>query len=336
MVDPYPCNPPARTDQPEKPEGFDLPNRRSPEIAVIVPLYNGRPMLSELCERLIASLSTITDDFIIVLVDDVGPDNPWPLIQELGRRDTRIKGVRLSRNFGQHHALTAGIDLARAHWYVVMDCDLQDSPEDIPRLYAKALDGHDLVTGIRRKEGHGVVKRYSSRLFYALFRASSGIPLEWPTSNYRLFSDRVAKGFRTMREQMRFLPASFEWMGFDSVYVELSHRERRAGRSSYTVSKLLRLAINTILAHSQIPLKIVAAFGIVMSFITFAIGIVFFTRALLFGTEVVGWASLIVTMLFVGSIQIAMMGILGIYIGKTFEETKGRPLYIVKDTVNLE
>jgi glycosyltransferase involved in cell wall biosynthesis len=306
-----------------------------PDIAVIVPVYNGRPMLEELCRRLVDSVRGITGNFVIVLVDDASPDNPWPLICELGGRDARIKGLRLSRNFGQHYALTAGIDATRAHWYVIMDCDLQDAPEDIPLLYSKAIEGHDLVAGMRRKEGHGIIKRYSSRLFYMIFRLLSGVKLDWSVGNFRIFSNTVAEGFRSMREQMRFLPASFEWMGFNPVYVQLPHHERREGRSSYTVDRLFKLAIHTILAHSQTPLKIVAGFGLVMSIITLLIAVIFFSRALIFGTEVVGWASLFVTMLFIGSMQIALMGVLGIYIGKTFEEVKGRPLYIVRDSMNL-
>ena len=304
-------------------------------IAVIVPVYNGRPMLEELCTRLLATLKSITDDFMIILVDDVSPDNCWPLIKKMTDAEVRIKGIRFSRNFGQHYALTAGIDLARASWYVIMDCDLQDAPEDIRLLYDKALEGYDVVIGVRQKEGHGWSKRYSSRAFYALFRLLSGVRLDWSVGNFRIFSDRVAEGFRAMREQLRFLPASFEWMGFDPVYIELPHHGRMQGSSSYTLLKLLRLAANTVLAHSQIPLKIVAGFGLAMSAITFMAGAIYFGKAMIYGTEVAGWASLFVTVLFVGSIQIALMGVLGIYIGKIFEEAKARPLYIVKETVNL-
>src|SRR5262245_52310952 len=232
-----------------------VPCRELPEIAVIVPVYNGRPMLEELCHRLVESVGGITRNFVIGLVDDASPDNPWPLICELGEQDARIKGLRLSRNFGQHYALTAGIDVVRARWYVIMDCDLQDAPEDIPLLYAKAIEGNDLVAGARRKEGHRIVKRHSSRVFYAMFRTLSGIKLDWSVGNFRIFSERVAEGFRSMREQMRFIPASFEWMGFDAVYVELPHHERAHGRSSYTLVKLLKLAVHTILAYSQTPLK---------------------------------------------------------------------------------
>jgi glycosyltransferase involved in cell wall biosynthesis len=306
------------------------------EIAVIVPVYNGRDTLEELCRRLTATLSTITTDFQIILVDDVAPDNPWPLIRELAARDPRIKGLRFSRNFGQHYALTAGIDLASASWYVLMDCDLQDAPEDIPILHAKAIEGHDIVVGLRTKEGHGYIKRHTSSVFYFLFRFMSGIQLDRSVGNFRIFSDQVAHGLRQMREQMRFIPASIEWLGFNHVLVPLPHHKRRHGKSSYTFRKLFRLASSTILAHSQMPLKIVAGFGFAMSLLTFLAAVYLFSRALILGTEVAGWASLIVTILFVGSVQIALMGVLGIYIGKTFEEAKGRPLYVIKDTVNFD
>jgi polyisoprenyl-phosphate glycosyltransferase len=311
------------------------PLAATPEIAVIVPLYNGRPMLNELCTRLQHSLAEITENYSIFLVDDAGPDNVWPLVRELSQTDKRIKGIRLSRNFGQHYALTAGIDAARARWYVIMDCDLQDAPEDIPRLYAKALEGHDLVVGLRKKDGHDQLKRRMSRLFYLLFRALSGVKLDWSVGNYRIFSNAVAEGFRRMREQLRFIPASFEWLGFEPAYVELPHYVRQEGRSSYTLSKLMTLAGQTILAHSQIPLKLMAILGLVMSAVTFLMAVIYFGRALVLGTSVAGWSSLFVTTLFMGSFQIALMGVLGIYIGKIFDEAKGRPLYVIKETTNL-
>jgi glycosyltransferase involved in cell wall biosynthesis len=315
------------------PKGWPKPDC---EIAIIVPVYKGRDTLEELCRRLIATLVTITEDFQIILVDDVAPDNPWPLICELASRERRIKGLRLSRNFGQHYALTAGVDLASASWYVIMDCDLQDAPEDIPMLYAKAIEGHDIVTALRVKEGHGYIKRHTSSFFYFLFRAMSGMQIDGSVAVFRIFSNRVASGLRQMREQMRFLPASIEWMGFDHVYVQLPHHKRRHGTSSYTFRNLLKLASHTILAHSQMPLKLVAGLGLAMSIVSFLAAVYYFGRALILGFQVEGWASLMVTILFVGSVQIALMGVLGIYLGKTFEEAKGRPLYIIKDTVNLD
>jgi glycosyltransferase involved in cell wall biosynthesis len=307
------------------------------EIAVVVPVYMGKAVLRKLCARLVAALETITPDFSIILVDDRAPDDPWPLIRELGREDRRIRGVQLSRNFGQHYALTAGIDHARAEWYVVMDCDLQDAPEDIPLLYAKVREvGFDAIVGVRAKKGHGFAKRHASRLFYRAFNLLAGFELDWSVGNFRIFSDRVAEGFRQMREQMRLFPASLSFMGFSVGTMELPHHPREDGKSSYTFAKLARLAADAILAHSQTPLKVAATFGLMMALLSILAGVAIAVRALVWGIPVTGWASLIVAVFVVGGVQIFITGIVGIYVGKTFEEAKKRPLYFVRDTVNLE
>lgn len=313
-----------------------LPARSKDEIAVVVPVYMGKAVLRKLCGRLVAALEPITPHFSIVLVDDRSPDDAWPLIQELGREDRRIRGVQLSRNFGQHYALTAGIDHARADWYVVMDCDLQDAPEDIPLLYAKVRQGgFDAIAGVRAKEGHGFVKRHASRVFYAAFNLLAGFELDWSVGNFRIFSDRVADGFRQMREQMRLFPASLSFMGFTVGTLELPHHPREDGKSSYTFAKLARLAAEAILAHSQTPLKLATYFGLAMAVVSILAGLSIAIRALVWGIPVTGWASLIVAVFVVGGVQIFIIGIVGIYVGKTFEEAKKRPLYFVRDTVNV-
>lgn len=305
------------------------------DVAVVIPVFMGKTVLCELCERLVAALSKITCSFSITLVDDRSEDNAWPLICELGQTDRQIHGIQLSRNFGQHYALTAGLDHAHARWYVVMDCDLQDAPEDIALLYAKVNEGFDIVVGVRSKEGHGLVKRTASRSFYAVFNLLAGINLDWSLGNYRIFSNRVADGFRQMREQMRFFPASLSLMGFEVGYVPLLHHPRAQGKSSYTLGKLARLAVNTILAHSQRPLKIAAVFGLFISALSLlaALGIVI--RAIFWGATVTGWASLIVAVCGLGGIQIFVTGIVGVYVGKCFEEAKKRPLYFIRETCNL-
>jgi polyisoprenyl-phosphate glycosyltransferase len=307
----------------------------SDEIAVVVPVYHGKVFLSELCRRLVAVLSTVTENFSVILVDDRSPDNVWPLIEALGREDPRIRGIQLSRNFGQHYALTAGIDHARARWYVVMDCDLQDAPEDILLLYRKASEGFDIVVGVRSKEGHNVSKRLSSRLFYTVFNLASGIDLDWSVGNFRIFSDRVAVGFRQMREQLRFFPASLNWMGFEVGSIVLPHHNRPSGKSSYTYRKLLRLAGNTIVAHSQVPLKFTALVGLVIAALSFVAGITIVARVLIWGASVTGWASLIVAVFMIGGVQIFLTGVVGLYVGKCFEEAKRRPLYFIRSTSNL-
>lgn len=307
----------------------------SDEIAVVIPVYMGKAVLGELCARLVAALTSITESFSIILVDDRSEDNAWPLICDLGLKDRRIRGIQLSRNFGQHYALTAGIDHALARWYVVMDCDLQDAPEDIPLLYEKAKEGFDIVVGMRRKEGHGRVKRLASRSFYATFNILSGIKLDPGVGNYRIFSERVAVGFRQMREQLRFLPASLALMGFEVGYVPLPHYERPNGKSSYTIRKLVSLGANTILMHSQRPLKIAAALGFAISALSILAAFGIMALVLLWGVTVTGWASLIVAVCIIGGMEIFVTGVVGIYVGKCFEEAKRRPLYFVRDTSNI-
>lgn len=305
------------------------------EIAVIVPVYMCKGALRELCRRLVVTLENITDRFSIVLVDDRSHDNAWPLICEIGKDETRIRGIQLSRNFGQHRAITAGIDHARANWYVVMDGDLQDAPEDIALLYSKALEGFDTVVGRRTKAAHGFIKRQSSKLFYGVFNKLTGVKLGWEFGNFRIFSDAIADGYRQMREQMRFLPASLSLMGFDVGEVELGHHPRHEGKSSYTFTMLLRLAGETILSHSNLPLRWAAMLGLLISTTAVFAAAFLIARKLLWDTAATGWTSLIVAIFVIGGMQIFITGVVGIYVGKCFEEAKRRPLYFIKATSNF-
>jgi dolichol-phosphate mannosyltransferase len=306
------------------------------EFAIVIPVHNGRPFLRELCARLTNAIEPISPCFSIILVDDRGNDNAWELITELGGSDRRIKGVQLSRNFGQHHALTAGIDYARANWYVIMDCDLQDAPEDIPRLYAKAREGFDMVVAINNREGHEGARRFASWLFYGVFNKMAGINLTFGVGNFRIFSDAVASGVRQLREQLRCLPASLSFLGFEVAELQTRHHPRNEGQSSYSLRKRMRLATDTILAHSELPLKVTASCGLVVAGLSLLAGFLIILRTLIFGTAVTGWASLIVSVFIVGGIQIFCIGVVGIYVGKTFEEAKRRPLYFVRNTINLD
>lgn len=310
-------------------------NRVSDEIAVVVLVYQGKAFLSELCQRLVTALSTITDGFSVILVDDRSADNAWLLIEVLGHKDPRIRGIQLSRSFGQRHALTASIDHARACWYVVMDCDLQEAPEDIPLLYQKASEGFDVVVGVRSKEGHSTTKRLSSRLFYTVFNLASGIDLDWSVGNFRAFSDRVAAGFREIREQLRFFPASLNWMGFEVGSIVLPYHNRPSGKSSYTYRKLLRLAGITILAHSQVPLKFTALVGLVIAALSIVAGMTIVARVLIWGASVTGWASSDRCRIYDRRRPDFPYWVVGLYVGKCFEEAKRRPLFFARATSNL-
>lgn len=212
-----------------------------------------------------------------------------------------------------------------------MDCDLQDAPEDIGKLLTTAADGFDVVVALRSKAGHGFLKRSSSRPFYWLFKTMSGLALDWSVGNFRAFSYKVAVAYRGLREEEKFLPAAFSWMGFEVGVVELDHHQRQSGRSSYSIGKLFSLASDIIFSYSELPLRIVAGFGFMMSMISIVLAAIYIVKGLVFGSPILGWTSLIVAIFVLGSIQIFMIGVVGLYVGKTFRETKKRPLYLVRD-----
>jgi dolichol-phosphate mannosyltransferase len=301
-------------------------------ISVVTPVYRAEGCLEELYRRLVAALSGITQDFEIVMVEDCGGDRSWEIIRELARRDPRVKGIQFSRNFGQHYGITAGLDHCDGDWVVVMDCDLQDRPEEIPRLYARAQEGYDVVLASRGVRADGVAKRLGSWLFYRLFSWLADIDYDGSSGNFRIISRKVVAAFRQMREQLRFFGGQVKWMGFPTASIEVRHDERYAGPSTYTLAKLLRLATETIVAYSDKPLRLSVRFGFALAAIAFCFGIYIVVHAILYGSPIVGWASLIVSFYLIGGVIIAILGMIGIYLGKTFDEAKKRPLYIVMHT----
>lgn len=304
------------------------------KISVVVPVYAGELTLPLLYERLKSSLEPITPDFEILLVDDCSPDRSWPVIVDLVKQDRRVKGIRLSRNFGQHHAITAGLDVAEGDWVVVMDCDLQDEPEEIPRLYAKGLEGYDVVLARRAHRRDGVGKRLFSSLFYALFGYLTDIKWDSRVGVYRIMSRTVVNQLRLMREQLRFLAGLVDWMDFPTATVDVRHSRRHDGKSSYTVRKLFRLAGSAVVAHSDKPLRLAIGLGFAISVLAVGIGTYLVGRSLVYGNPIVGWTSLIVAVYFLGGIVISILGVMGLYLGKVFDEVKRRPLYIVRERVN--
>jgi len=309
---------------------------RMAHISVVIPVYKAERCLEELYRRLKVSLESITEDFECVLVEDCGGDRSWEMIEELARRDPRIRGVQFSRNFGQHYGITAGIDYANGDWVVVMDCDLQDAPEEIPRLYAKAQEGYDIVLARRGKRQDPMLKRLLSWAFYKVFSYLAEIDYDAEVGNFRIMSRKVADNFRQMREKLRFFSGLVDWMGFPAAKIDVQHAPSLHGQSTYTFKTLMRLAIDTILAYSDKPLRMSIKFGFLIAAIAFFVGAALLLQALLYGSPVTGWSSLIVSLYFLGGIIIANLGIIGIYLGKTFDETKKRPLYIVRETTFRE
>jgi len=298
-------------------------------ISVVIPVYRAEACLEELYRRLVAALESVTTDFEIMLVEDCGGDRSWQMIGDLARRDARVRGLQFSRNFGQHYGITAGLDHCDGDWVVVMDCDLQDRPEEIPRLYAKAREGYDVVLARRGKRSDPPLKRFTSWLFYRLFSYLADIDYDGSSGNFRIMSRKVVANFRTMRERLRFFGGLVNWMGFPTACIDVQHAERFAGESTYTLAKLWKLAAETIVAYSDKPLRLAIRFGFILALCAFLYGVYILVHALLYGSAVTGWSSLIVSIYFIGGIIIAILGIMGIYLGKTFDEAKKRPLYII-------
>jgi len=307
----------------------------APKISVVSPVYCCANCLRDLCARLASILSTISDDYEIILVDDASPDSAWPVMRELCAADPRVKAIALSRNFGQHYAIAAGLEHARGDWIVVMDCDLQDRPEEIGNLYAKAREGHDIVFAERETRQDSWFKRASSRAFIALLNYLSGADYDYRTANFGIYSRAVVDAIRSMGDQSRFFPVMVRWTGFRAASIPVRHDARGEGGSAYTLRKLLRLALDIILSYSDKPLRLVAALGIIVSLIALGMSAFSLFRYLHGDVSVAGYTSLIASMWLLAGVTLFCMGIIGLYIGRVFESVKFRPVFIVRERLNL-
>jgi polyisoprenyl-phosphate glycosyltransferase len=307
----------------------------APRISVVSPVYGCAGCLRELIVRLQATLSAIGETYEIVLVDDASPDAAWPVARELGAADERIKAIALSRNFGQHHAISAGLDYASGDWVVVLDCDLQDRPEEIARLWAKAQEGHDVVFAERETRQDGWLKRTLSRGFIALLNWLSGSSYDYRTANFGIYARTVVDAVRSMGDPSPFFPIMVRWAGFRTTSIPVQHDARGDGESSYTLRKLTRLALETVLSHSDKPLRLVAALGLMVSAVALAITAFSVLRYLHGDVTVAGYTSVIASMWLLAGVMLFCMGIIGLYVGRVFESVKRRPLYVVRERVNL-
>lgn len=310
--------------------GGDGAGKVAPHISVVIPVYKAENCLDELYRRLKESLEVITSDFEIILVEDCGGDSSWQVIERLAILDARVHGIQFSRNFGQHYGITAGLDYCKGDWVVVMDCDLQDRPEEIPRMYAKALEGFDIVLARRGRRSDPLLKRFTSWLYYLIFNYLADMNYDGETGNFRIISRKVVESFCTLRERLRFFGGLVSWLGFPIASIDVRHDERFAGQTTYTFRKLWKLASETIIAYSDKPLRLSIRLGFVISALAFSYGSYIIYRALAQDVPITGWSSLIVSVYFLGGIIISILGVLGVYLGKTFDEVKQRPLYIVR------
>lgn len=301
-------------------------------LSVVSPVYKAKDCIQELYWRVCSSVEKITKDFEVVLVDDASPDGSWDAIEGLAQKDARVRGVQLTRNFGQHHAVTAGLAIARGEWIVVMDCDLQDRPEEIPRLYDKATQERHLCVMARRIERKdSLVKRFRSRVFYKVFSYLTDLEsFDGAVSNFSIAHRQVVDDVNRMGEAVRFFPGFLFWLGYPTAFIDVPHDPRFAGQTAYTFGKLLRHSRNIILAHSTKPLSLCVLLGTSIAALSFLAGLFYLVRVLMFGSPAIGWPSLMITIMFSTGTIILTLGILGLYIGRIFTEVKERPLFVVR------
>jgi len=302
-----------------------------PHISIVTPIYGCAENLEKLYYRLTKTLQGITENYEIIMVNDASPDNAWNIIKILAEKDPRVKGINLSRNFGQHRAISAGLDFACGEWIVVMDCDLQDQPEEIPKLYAKAQEGYDVVVGKRVERQDSFLKKAGSTLFYKIYNYLTDSEVDKAIGNFGIYSSVVIESVRRFKEQNRSFGLFVLWSGYKRTEIEIIHAERETGKSSYTLSKLINLAIESIIAHSNKPLQLSVKLGFSLSFLSFIYAFWLVIRYLLWGHHVEGWTSLIVSVYFLAGLIIGSIGMTGLYIGKIFDEVKQRPLYLIQE-----
>lgn len=308
-----------------------------PHISIVSPEYRGEKSVQALVDRVSASVGKITDDYEIILVNDASPDNTWLQIVKVCTNNPRVKGIDLSRNFGQHNAITAGLTYARGEWIVIMDCDLQDLPEEIPNLYNEAQKGgYDIVFARRMVKHVGWWKRFSSTAFHATLDWLSGAKTDPAIGNFGIYHSKVAKAMLAIPQQMRGLQTLLSIVGFRSSSIEVEQAPSARGGSSYTLKKLFTQAFNVILARTNKPLRFAVGLGFCMSALSIVLALYNIFARLTGIIQLQGYTTTVFSIWFVGGLMLFMMGILGLYIGKIFDQVKGLPLFLVNSTLNVE
>jgi dolichol-phosphate mannosyltransferase len=303
----------------------------APTYSIVVPIHNEQEVLQELQRRLKDVFPNLDGDVEVLFVDDGSTDMSYPLVLEMHRADARFKVIHLARNFGHQLAITAGIDLARGDAVIVMDGDLQHPPELLPELADRWRDGYDVVYAVMTERPEGWLKRHTARVFYRLLRKLSSVEIPAAAGDFRLADRRVVEAFRAMPERNRFVRGMFAWLGFRQVAVPYAAPERFAGRSKYTLPKMIRLATDGLLSFSTRPLRLALDLGFVVSGLAFLFGVATLISKFAGAFLVPGWLSIVLVTSFVGGIQLVVVGVVGEYVGRIYDEVKARPLYLVRE-----
>jgi glycosyltransferase involved in cell wall biosynthesis len=311
--------------------------RKNPTVSIVIPVFNEVESIPILFDHLKKVLQGLPFNFELLFVDDGSTDGTYLAIKDEQKRDRRVKALSLSRNFGHQAALTAGLQYASGDAVITMDGDLQHPPSLIPTLIEKWREGFEIVYTTRESTAdESFFKRMTSRLFYRIINSFSETPVQPFAADFRLLDRAVVRSLNTLEERDRFLRGLIGWLGFSTVGISYTADTRAAGKSKYTLGKMIKLALNGIISFSAAPLHLVTYLGIIASFLGFLYGIYSLYVRFFTNDTVQGWTSLVIVILFLGGVQLISIGILGEYLIRVYDETKRRPLFIVRDSVGLE
>ena len=304
------------------------------DFSVVVPIYGCREAVPELHRRLVSVFEGMDVTFELIFVDDHDPQGSWEEVERVCHSDARVHGIKLARNFGQIRAITAGLDSSKGDWVVVMDCDLQDRPEAIPQLYAKALEGYDVVFAKRVERKDSALTKSLSRAFYRVYEYFTDGTYDASLCNFSIARRVVIENYCRLREHNRGYTMFIKWLGFEQTAIEIEGDERFSGSSSYSFSKKMNMAFELITAQSNKPLRFSVNFGFAIALVAFAFLIINVLRKLLFGGISIGWTCLICSVFLMGGLILAAVGVVGLYVGNIFTEVKQRPLYVLEKELN--
>ncbi|OXM14213.1 glycosyltransferase family 2 protein [Paenibacillus herberti] len=306
----------------------------SPMVSIVAPMYNEGSNIYFFYERMTSVLGKLNLNYEIVCVNDGSKDDTWERLKEIADRDARVKAIDLSRNFGKEVAMTAGIDFCMGDVIIPIDADLQDPPELIPTMIDKWREGYDVVYATRiRREGETRMKKLTAHLFYRTIRKMTNIDIPADTGDFRLMSRPVVDALKQLKEQHRFMKGLFSWVGFKQTSIPYLRDPRHSGKSSFNFWKLWNFAIEGITSFTFAPLQLFTYFGVTVSFASFIYAIYMIISTFLYGNPVPGYPSLMVAILFFSGVQLMTLGIIGEYIGRIYNESKRRPLYLTREVV---
>lgn len=303
------------------------------EISVIIPIYNEELNIRNLYDRLKSVLSGITSSHEFIFVNDGSKDRSIFLIKELAKQDSSVKYINFSRNFGHQIAVTAGLDHCIGNAVVIIDADLQDPPELIVEMYQKMKEGYEVVYAKRRsRQGESFLKKFTAKLFYRTLGSLTSISIPVDTGDFRIMDKKIVDVLKKMPEQQKFLRGQISWIGFNQTFVEYDRSERQGGKTGYTYKKMIRLALDGITSFSNAPLKFASITGFIVSGIAFLIMLYALYSRFILKDYVAGWTSIILSVMFIGGIQLVTIGIIGEYVSRISTNVRNRPLYIVRES----